>query len=39
MDGTFLPPALIYQALLGNIQDTWLDDFNPEEQLALFASS
>ena len=39
MDGTFLPPALIYQALSGNIQDTWLDNFNPEEQSASFASS
>jgi len=39
MDGTFLPPALIYQAVSGNVQDTWLDDFNPEEQSASFASS
>ncbi|MFL6546931.1 MAG: hypothetical protein ACJ8LM_17345 [Candidatus Udaeobacter sp.] len=39
MDGTFLPPGLIYQALSGNIQDTWLDDFNPEKQSASFSSS
>jgi hypothetical protein len=29
-DGTFLPPGIIYQAISGNLQDTWLDDFNPE---------
>ena len=34
MDGTFLPPAIIYQAVSSNIQDTWLDDFNPDGQSA-----
>jgi hypothetical protein len=28
-DGTLLSLALIYQAASGNIQDTWLQDFNP----------
>jgi hypothetical protein len=38
-DGTSLTPALIYQALTGNIQDTWLQDFNPAVHKAFFASS
>ena len=25
MDGTFLPPLIIYQAISGNLQDSWLD--------------
>ena len=29
-DGTALPPALIYGASSGNIQDTWLEEYNPE---------
>jgi hypothetical protein len=29
-DGTALPPALIYRASSGNIQDTWLEKYNPE---------
>ena len=39
MDGTYLPPALIYAAVSGNIQDTWVDDFDPVKQCAFFASS
>ena len=40
MDGTYIPPSLIYQATTGNIQDTWLDDFKPDEpDAAHFASS
>lgn len=39
MDGTALPPAIIYQAQSGNIQDTWLDRFDPKEQCCFFASS
>jgi len=38
-DGSYLPPGIIYQATTGNLQDTWLDDFHPEEQTAYFASS
>jgi hypothetical protein len=37
-DGTSLPPALIYPALSGNIQDVWLDDYQPEDG-AYFSSS
>lgn len=37
-DGTFLPPALIYQGTSHDLQDTWLDEFNAEDQ-AYFASS
>ena len=38
-DGTHLTPALIYQAVSGNIQDTWLQDFDPAIHKAFFASS
>ena len=37
-DGTSLPPALIYPAVSGDIQDSWLDDFNPADG-TYFASS
>ena len=37
-DGTYLPPCLIYQGQ-GNIQDTWLQDFNPEEHNCYFTST
>ena len=30
-DGTSLPPALIYPATSGNLQNTWLDDYQPED--------
>lgn len=39
MDGTSLPPAIIYQAVSGNLQDTWLDRFDPKEHCCFFASS
>ena len=38
-DGTFLPPALIYQAVSGDIQDSWLQDFDPAVHSAVFSSS
>lgn len=38
-DGSSLPPALIYKAVSGNLQDTWLQDYNPEEHPCRFASS
>jgi DDE superfamily endonuclease/Tc5 transposase DNA-binding domain len=38
-DGSSLPPGLIYQAVSGNLQDSWLQDFNPKEHDAFFASS
>ena len=34
-----LTPALIYQAVSGNIQDTWLQDFDPTVHKSFFASS
>jgi hypothetical protein len=37
-DGTSLPPALIYQASSGDIQDSWLEDYQPDDE-AYFASS
>ena len=37
-DGTSLPPALIYQATSGDLQDSWLDDYQPHDE-AYFASS
>ena len=39
MDGTYLPPSLIYQAISGNLQDTWLDEIRPEKNEAFFSSS
>jgi hypothetical protein len=38
-DGTSLSPGLIYQAVSGNIQDTWLQDFDSQHHKAFFASS
>jgi hypothetical protein len=38
-DGSTLPPSIIYQAISGNIQDTWVDEFDPTKQQAYFASS
>jgi hypothetical protein len=38
-DGTSLLLGLIYQALTGNIQGSWLQDFNPELYSCFFASS
>jgi hypothetical protein len=39
MDGTYLPPSIIYQADSGNLQDTWLDGFDPKEHNCFFTSS
>jgi hypothetical protein len=38
-DRSYLSPGLIYQATTGNIQDTWLQDFDPKSYKAFFASS
>jgi hypothetical protein len=38
-DGTSLLPGLIYQATGGNIQDSWLQDFDPKLHACFFASS
>jgi hypothetical protein len=39
MDGTTLPPGLIYKADLGDLQDTWLVAFDPKEHNCYFTSS
>ena len=31
MDGSSLPPTVIYQSDSGNLQDTWLEDFSSED--------
>jgi len=38
-DGTALSPALIYKAVSGDLQDTWLEDFKPEEHSCYFAAT
>lgn len=38
-DGSSLSPGLIYQSSASNIQDTWLQDFNPEDHNCFFTSS
>uniref|UniRef100_A0A0D2YJN5 DDE-1 domain-containing protein n=1 Tax=Fusarium oxysporum (strain Fo5176) TaxID=660025 RepID=A0A0D2YJN5_FUSOF len=38
-DMTSLPPFLIYQGKPGQVQDTWLTDFDPEHQSAFFSTS
>jgi hypothetical protein len=38
-DGTALPPGLIYMAKSGKIQESWLNDFDPQEHHCFFASS
>ena len=37
-DGSALSPALIYPAVSGNLQDSWLDDYDPADG-TYFASS
>jgi hypothetical protein len=39
VDGTSLSPGLIYQATSGNIQDSWLQDYDPTTQSCFFSSS
>jgi hypothetical protein len=38
-DGSSLPPALIYKAVSGDLQDTWLQDYDENEHPCWFASS
>ena len=38
-DGEHLPPAIIYSATTGNLQTSWLEDFDPEKYTVYFASS
>lgn len=37
-DGTTVPPALIYQGVSGDLQDTWIDDLQEGEE-AYFTSA
>ena len=39
MDGTALPPAIIYQAESGCLQNTWLDKFDPTKHNCYFTAS
>ncbi len=34
-----IPPSIIYQAISGNIQNSWLTEYDPKEQPCFFASS
>jgi hypothetical protein len=38
-DGSSLPPALIYKAASSDLQDSWLQDYDPQEHACWFASS
>jgi hypothetical protein len=38
-NGKALPPALIYMAKSGYIQDSWLQDFDPRTQRCFFSAS
>jgi hypothetical protein len=38
-DGSTLSPSLIYQGVSGNLQDTWLDEFELDEHSCFFTSS
>jgi hypothetical protein len=38
-DGSLLPPALIYKAVSGDLQDSWLQNYDPQEHPCWFASS
>ncbi len=35
----YIPPSIIYQAISGNIQDSWLTEYDFKEQSCFFASS
>ena len=38
MDGTWIPPALIYQAVSGDVQDTWVTEVDPIKYYTHFIS-
>ena len=38
MDGTWIPPALIYQAVSGDVQDTWVTEVDLIEHQVHFIS-
>ena len=39
IDGTAIPPAIIYASQSGNLQNSWVEDFYPETQACHFAAS
>jgi hypothetical protein len=39
VNGSALPPSLIYKGESYDLQDTWLDEFNESTQRAFFACS
>ncbi len=39
MDMTYISPSIIYQAISGNIQDSWLTEYDLKEQSCFFAFS
>ena len=38
-DGSRIPPVLIYQSESGLIQDTWLNNFDENEEIAYFTAT
>ncbi len=38
MNMTHISPSIIYQAISGNIQDSWLTEYDLKEQFCFFAS-
>ena len=38
-DGQYLPPCIIYSAKTGNLQTSWIEDFDPKEHTCHFAST
>ena len=38
-DGEYLPPAIIYSTMTGNLQMSWLEDFDPKKHTVYFTSS
>ena len=38
-DREYLPPAVINSMTTGNLQTSWLEDFNPKKHEVYFASS
>jgi hypothetical protein len=38
-NGTVISPALIYMAKSGNLQDSWLQDFDPNQHRCFFTAS
>ena len=38
MNMIYIPPSIIYQAISGNIQNSWLTEYDLKEQFCFFAS-